>query len=126
MSRGYNAVETISLLLSYKVCFPKRITLLRGNAECRRIAQVYGFYDECMRKYGSANVWKSFTGVFDYLPLAAIVEKYFYCVHSGLSPQIDQIDQLKSLDRFHEIPSKGPLNDIVWSEPVDRQGNYFF
>ena len=34
----------------------------------------YGFYDECLRKYGNANVWKIFTELFDYLPLTAVVE----------------------------------------------------
>lgn len=34
----------------------------------------YGFYDECLRKYGNANVWKCFTDLFDYLPLTALVE----------------------------------------------------
>lgn len=72
--RGGNDVATISLLLAYKVRYKERITLLRGVRESRCISQVYGFYDECLRKYGDLNVWKSFTDVFDYLPLVAIVE----------------------------------------------------
>jgi len=122
VNRGNKGVETISLLLSYKVRFPKRITLLRGSGECRQMTQVYRFYDECMGKYGNANVWRSFTDIFDYLPLAAIVENSFYCIHSGLSPEIDRIDQLKSLDRVQELPIEGPLKDILWSEPGDGEG----
>ena len=52
----------------------------------------YGFYDECMRKYGSANVWKLFTELFDYLPLTAVVEGQIFCLHGGLSPSIDTLD----------------------------------
>jgi Calcineurin-like phosphoesterase len=57
-----------------KVRFRDRITILRGNHESRQITQVYGFYDECLRKYGNANVWKYFTDLFDYLPLTALVD----------------------------------------------------
>ena len=60
--------------VSLQVRFPNRITILRGNHESRQITQVYGFYDECLRKYGNPNVWKYFTDLFDYLPLTALVD----------------------------------------------------
>jgi serine/threonine-protein phosphatase 2A catalytic subunit len=74
VDRGYYSVETVSLLVSLKVRYKDRITIIRGNHESRQITQVYGFYDECLRKYGNANVWKYFTDLFDYLPLTAVVE----------------------------------------------------
>eukprot|EP01133_Synstelium_polycarpum_P005938 gene5938-6877_t len=99
------------------------ITLLRGNHESRQITQVYGFYGECMRKYGNASVWKYFTDMFDYLPVAAIIDDNIYCVHGGLSPSAPSIDQIRVLDRFQEVPHEGPLADLMWSDPdPDREG----
>jgi hypothetical protein len=60
--------------LLMQVRYKERVTILRGNHESRQITQVYGFYDECLRKYGNANVWKYFTDLFDYFPLTALVE----------------------------------------------------
>ena len=67
------------------------------------LVQVYGFYDECLRKYGSPNVWKYFTVLFDYFPLTALVENKIFCLHGGLSPSIDTLDHIRSLDRFQEV-----------------------
>lgn len=115
-------METVTLLVSLKIRYPQRITILRGNHESRQITQVYGFYDECLRKYGNANVWKYFTDLFDYLPLTALIENQIFCLHGGLSPSIDTLDNIRSLDRIQEVPHEGPMCDLLWSDPDDRCG----
>lgn len=81
-------METVSLLIALKVRYRDRITILRGNHESRTVTQTYSFYDECSRKYGNTLVWKCFTELFDYLPLTALVEGQFLCMHGGLSPSL--------------------------------------
>jgi diadenosine tetraphosphatase ApaH/serine/threonine PP2A family protein phosphatase len=100
------------------------MTLLRGNHESRQITQVYGFFEECMRKYGNANPWKYCVEVFDYLNLAAVVDGRVLCVHGGLSPALSSIDQVQVLERVQEIPHQGPYCDLMWSDPDDIQGAY--
>ncbi|EFO92115.1 hypothetical protein CRE_07953 [Caenorhabditis remanei] len=138
VDRGYYSVETVSLLVCLKVIFfsltihlnsaifqdpyKDRVTLLRGNHESRQITQVYGFYDECLRKYGNSNVWKYFTDLFDCFPLTALVDGQIFCLHGGLSPSIDTLDHIRALDRIQEVPHEGPMCDLLWSDPDDRGG----
>ncbi|CAI0409906.1 unnamed protein product [Linum tenue] len=110
------------LLVALKVRYSQRITILRGNHESRQITQVYGFYDECLRKYGNANVWKIFTDLFDYFPLTALVESEIFCLHGGLSPSIETLDNIRNFDRVQEVPHEGPMCDLLWSDPDDRCG----
>lgn len=99
VDRGFYSLESFLLLLTLKVRYPDKITLIRGNHESRQITTVYGFYDECVRKYGSVNVWRYCCEVFDYLSLGAIVggKGGVFSIHGGLSPDIDTIDQIRVL-----------------------------
>jgi len=122
VDRGFYSVETFLLLLALKVRYPDRITLIRGNHESRQITQVYGFYDECLRKYGSVNVWRYCTEIFDYLSLSALIEERVFCVHGGLSPSITSLDQIRKIDRKQEVPHDGAMCDLLWSDPEDIDG----
>lgn len=122
VDRGFFSVETFLLLLALKVRYPDRITIIRGNHESRQITQVYGFYDECLRKYGSVNVWRYCTEIFDYLSLSALVDDKIFCVHGGLSPSLTSLDQIRVIDRKQEVPHDGSMCDLLWSDPEDIDG----
>ena len=122
VDRGHNSVETFEYLMCLKAKYPDCITLLRGNHESRQITQVYGFYEECVRKYGNANSWKYCVEVFDFLNLAAVVDGKVFCVHGGLSPVLRTLDQIQVLERVQEIPHEGPYCDLMWSDPEDISG----
>ena len=105
VDRGYYSVETVTLLVALKLRYRDRVTILRGNHESRQITQVYGFYDECLRKYGNANVWRYFTDLFDYLPLTALIENQVCGRHHD-----ESADMLTWYDHFTDLlPSRRPL-----------------
>lgn len=123
VDRGNNSVNTFFFLLALKIRYTDRITIIRGNHESRSISAVYGFYQECLTYYGSAEIWELCNNVFDLLPISALIENSIFCVHGGLSPKIDSLDQIRLLDRKHEIPQCGPITDLLWSDPA---GSCFF
>lgn len=122
VDRGFHSVETLTFLLCLKIKYPDRIFLLRGNHESRQITQVYGFFDECIRKYGSSTVWKLYTDLFDFLPIAAVIDNSIFCCHGGLSPSFVSLDQLRRINRQQEVPHEGAMADILWSDPDDKNG----
>eukprot|EP00729_Bicosta_minor_P012794 gene12794-9348_t len=116
VDRGKQSLETVCLLLAYKVKYPHNVFLLRGNHECASINRIYGFYDECKRRY-SIKIWKTFTDCFNCLPVAAVVASKIFCCHGGLSPDLQTMDQIKSIQRPTDVPDTGLLCDLLWADP---------
>ncbi|KAJ8595895.1 phosphoprotein phosphatase PPZ [Rhizopogon salebrosus TDB-379] len=118
VDRGKQSLETILLLLCYKIKYPENFFLLRGNHECANVTRVYGFYDECKRRC-NIKTWKTFIDVFNCLPIAAIVASKIFCVHGGLSPSLQTMEDIKRIHRPTDVPDYGLLNDLLWSDPSD-------
>mmetsp|Transcript_61482 Transcript_61482/g.140579 ORF Transcript_61482/g.140579 Transcript_61482/m.140579 type:complete len:307 (-) Transcript_61482:137-1057(-) len=116
VDRGKQSLETICLLLVYKVKYPENFFLLRGNHECASINRIYGFYDECKRRY-NIKLWKTFCDVFNCLPVCALVDEKIICMHGGLSPEITQMDQIRRLVRPTDVPDTGLICDLLWADP---------
>jgi len=122
VDRGPNGLETICLLLAYKIKYPENFFMLRGNHECTSINRIYGFYDECKTRF-SLKIWKLFNDCFNCLPLGAIIEDKILCIHGGLSPDLKSLEQIRRIVRPTEIPDTGLLCDLLWADPdPDAQG----
>ncbi|KHJ89177.1 Ser/Thr phosphatase family protein [Oesophagostomum dentatum] len=134
VDRGKQSLETICLLLAYKIKYPENFFLLRGNHECASINRIYGFYDECKffilyfcftlyqenisgkRRY-NIKLWKTFTDCFNCLPVAAIIDEKIFCCHGGLSPDLQSMEQIRRIMRPTDVPDQGLLCDLLWSDP---------
>jgi len=121
IDRGKMSLETVCLLLAYKIKYPENFFLLRGNHECASINRIYGFYDECKRRH-TIKLWKIFTDCFNCLPIAALVDDKILCMHGGLSPELVKIDTIKNIVRPTDVPDTGLLCDLLWSDP-DKEVN---
>ena len=142
VDRGKQSLETICLLLAYKIKYPENFFVLRGNHECASINRIYGFYDECKRRY-NIKLWKTFTDCFNCLPIAAIIDEKIFTMHGGLSPDLNSMEQIRRVMRptdvrespwavgsaqrtvsawvwltpIGQIPDCGLLCDLLWSDP---------
>lgn len=116
VDRGQFSIETMALLMLYKIMFPDRMFILRGNHESQSINKIYGFYDECKRRF-NIKLFKIFTDCFNCLPLAGVVNSTIFCVHGGLSPNFENFDQIRNLNRPMDIPDHGLVADLMWSDP---------
>ncbi|KAF4374561.1 hypothetical protein G4B88_004813 [Cannabis sativa] len=122
VDRGKQSLETICLLLAYKIKYPENFFLLRGNHECASINRIYGFYDECKRRF-NVRLWRIFTDCFNCLPVAALIDEKILCMHGGLSPDLKNLKQIRMIQRPTDVAEHGLLCDLLWSDPSkDIQG----
>ncbi|XGW07071.1 hypothetical protein V3C99_016962 [Haemonchus contortus] len=127
VDRGDYSLETITLLLAFKLRFPKEIYLLRGNHETRCVNRQYGFFDECKRKFPEKGVelWTLFQHVFNCLPMAALVGTKIFCAHGGISEDLISFKQFERIVQAYDfrvfrptdICDIGLLCDLIWADP---------
>jgi diadenosine tetraphosphatase ApaH/serine/threonine PP2A family protein phosphatase len=127
VDRGCFSCECVIYLLALKSVCPDQIHLLRGNHECRCMtsrcyAEGTNFKQECEAKYGSM-VYDQFMECFDALPLCAVVKNkqgQWLCVHGGIGPKVQTLNDIMEIDRFREPPLTGPVCDLLWSDPINE------
>ncbi|KAI8930101.1 Metallo-dependent phosphatase-like protein [Entophlyctis helioformis] len=129
VDRGYFSMECVLYLYALKMWFPGSLFLLRGNHECRHLTDYFTFKTEAKHKY-SEEVYEAALESFCALPLGAVMNKQFLCIHGGLSPDLNTLDDLRHLNRFREPPTHGLMCDLLWADPLEDFGqertNEFF
>ena len=123
VDHGKQSLETICLLLAYKVKYPENFFLTRDNHECSSINRIYGFYDECKKRF-SIKLWKTFTECFNCLPVAALLDDKIICMHGGLGHDLEKIESIKNIMRPTDVPESGLLCDLLWSDPEDNVNGF--
>jgi len=126
VDRGGQGLEVIALLLAWKVKYPDRVFLLRGNHEDRGINARYGFLSECEARH-STKLYRQLTNMFNYLPLAAIVGGELFCCHGGLGPGVETIRDISALDvhRPMDIQIRAEehwqsvVQHLTWADPAE-------
>ena len=118
VDRGKHSIETIILQYCYKIVYPENFFLLRGNHECASINKMYGFFDDVKRRY-NIKLFKTFTDVFNTMPVCCVISEKIICMHGGLSPDLTSVGSVLDIDRPCDVPDRGILCDLLWADPED-------
>ena len=128
VDRGPNGIEVITTLFELKNLFPQKVFLLRGNHEDARMNGAGGFKAEIDQKFSShsAQVFKDITNIWEKLPICAVINDAFFCVHGGISAEYYQLpDPEKYLFNFREmLIYRNPdlIQQMLWSDPYPGNG----
>ncbi|CAJ0572107.1 unnamed protein product, partial [Mesorhabditis spiculigera] len=127
VDRGPQSIETIIYLFALKIRHPEYITLLRGNHETPAINKIYGFYNECVLKYGYPGIglWWDFQSCFNRMPMAGLIAKKILCMHGGLSPYLGSLDTIRGIIRPCEPLDTGLLIDLLWADPTNAGEGWY-
>jgi len=116
VDRGKQSIEVILLLFCYKNKYPENFFNLRGNHECASITRIYGFYDDCKRRY-NIKLWKGFCDCFNCMPICGCVDEKILCMHGGISPEINTLQDINKVVRPTDVPDSGIICDLLWADP---------
>jgi len=123
VDRGDYSLEVIVFLMTLKIRYSDYVFLLRGNHESESMTTSYGFREECVFRL-EKSVYSLFLNLFGLLPIAAVVNSRIFCVHGGISKNMQDIETLALIRKSKVIPMKGILCDLLWSDPSIEVDNF--
>jgi serine/threonine-protein phosphatase 2B catalytic subunit len=75
-----------------------------------------------MEKYNEECIYDLFIDSFQCMPIAAVAGGEYFCVHGGISPDIETISDIDKIDRYQEEPGEyGPFCDLLWADPATKE-----
>ena len=121
-NRGAFSIETVCLLLALKIKYNGHFHLLRGNQEDIEISKLYGLADECKEKLKEDinqpnSIFQQLCNLFEYLPLAAVINNQIFCAHSGISKNGLYLKEIQRLTFPIKIKSCQIAKDLLWNTP---------
>lgn len=137
VDRGPFSIELLCILLLLKYNSPNNIFMLRGNHETKEVNNMYGFINELVEKYGEEEgntLWNRCNAIFEKMPLAAVIDNRIFCVHGGLAPNLEYVDQIKEYNRKTQPELNSIVGNMLWSDPSnvedykrsERRSGYLF
>lgn len=126
VDRGDNSIEVLTLIFALKIKFPNKVFMIRGNHECSELNSNYGFKDECEERYpkNGSMIWKKINETLHNISIAALINKKIFCVHGGISMDLESLTDINKIKKGTNIPNSGLLCDLTWSDPKKHSNNF--
>ena len=125
VDRGEFSFDILFFLFLLKINYPDNIYFIRGNHEFKSLSSTCGFMDEIIQKFSDIVIFNAFQEVFNYMPIAALINEKILCIHGGLGPNFTSIEQINKIPRpLYEFGENEAADEILWSDPSNSIEEY--
>ena len=116
VDRGMSSLEIVAYLFAYKITYPQKVYMLRGNHETRAVNGWESYYGagsllaQCKKRFGTdsgTELWEQINQAFDVMPLAAIIDSSIFCVHGGIPRPQHAVSSSSSGEELPDSTSLG-------------------
>ena len=118
IDKGNFGFETVFCIYYLKSQFPNNVYIIRGNHEFEEVCSTYGFKSEMNSLFPQTNLFEEFVDSFSYIPFAAVINGKYLCVHGGIGPNVNTLDDISKISiPLHNLYDGIP-EEIIWSDPA--------